>query len=213
MNHRVPDKRLLTQNYTKTAAEIESEEIKFEDHESQSGSQFDSSSNFDNRILNPLREKRGESQVVFQQSSGKAVKNNGKNGRTDSGYLLTDSHKQNDGVSDLDDSFRPKRALPSDNDSAIGGESQYGQNQLYKQKKRGGAPSGESSHGNQNNLIDSHSNAGSSYYVAGDGKKVMNRNVTKRELDPFDDDVGSFYDGANNRDQIEGDNSMYHANR
>ena len=64
-----------------------------------------------------------------------------------------------------------------------------------------------------NNLIDSHSNAGSSYYVAGDGKKVMNRNVTKRELDPFDDDVGSFYDGANHRDQIEGENSMYHANR
>ena len=54
------------------------------------------------------------------------MKNNGKNGRTDSGYLLTDSHKQNDGVSDLDDSFRPKRGLPSDNDSAIGGESQYG---------------------------------------------------------------------------------------
>jgi hypothetical protein len=34
MNYRVPDKRLLTQNYTKTAAEIQSEEIKFEDHES-----------------------------------------------------------------------------------------------------------------------------------------------------------------------------------
>ena len=77
-------------------------------------------------MMNPSRDKRGESQVVFQQSSGKAVKNNGKNGRTDSGYLLTDSHKQNDGVSDLDDSFRPKRGLPSDNDSAIGGESQYG---------------------------------------------------------------------------------------
>jgi hypothetical protein len=47
--------------------------------------------------------------------------------------------------------------------------------------------------------------------VAAIGNKVMNRNVTKRELDPFDDDVGSFYDGANNRDH-EGDN-MYNVNR
>ena len=39
----------------------------------------------------------------------------------------------------------------------------------------------------------------------------MNRRVTKQELDPFDDDVGSFYDGANGgRNE---DDSLYHPNR
>lgn len=54
------------------------------------------------------------------------MKNNRKDGQSDSGYLQTESHKQADGVSDQDDSYRLKRGLPSDNDSAIGGESRYG---------------------------------------------------------------------------------------
>lgn len=57
---KLTDKRMQTQHYKKTGTELESEELKFGDNESQSGSQF-TNSNFDQRMLDPSREKRGES--------------------------------------------------------------------------------------------------------------------------------------------------------
>lgn len=84
--------------------------------------------------------------------------------------------------------------------------------QNYKKNKNAGdAASASLNDRVLNQMLDSASNAGSSQYQHFGGARVNNRQESKRELDPFDDDAGSFYAGGRPIDQ--NDDSSFNNHR